>query len=108
MVAAYSAVFAKRYKKGRPCSGRLSREESQQPIQRSSVEPGKEHLMKCDKYMGMDVHQATTVVDVLDADGKPVLETIVATEAAAIIRLLQSLSGLLHVTFEETTQATWL
>jgi len=64
--------------------------------------------MKCDKYMGMDVHQATTVVDVLDADGKPVLETIVATEAAAIIRLLQSLSGLLHVTFEETTQAAWL
>ena len=49
--------------------------------------------MKCDKYMGMDVHQATTVVDILDADGKPVFETIVATEAAAIIRLLQSVSG---------------
>ena len=38
--------------------------------------------MKCDKYMGMDVHQATTVVAVLDAEGKVVLETIVATEAA--------------------------
>src|SRR5438093_11018754 len=48
------------------------------------------------------------VVDVVDADGKPVLETIVATEAAAIIRLVQSLSGPLHVTFEETTQAAWL
>ena len=54
------------------------------------------------------MHQATTVVDVVDADGKPVLETIVATEAAAIIRLVQSLSGPLHVTFEETTQAAWL
>src|SRR5206468_102190 len=64
--------------------------------------------MKCDKYMGMDVHQATTVVDVLDADGKPVLETIVATEAAAVIRLMQSLSGPMHVTFEEGTQAAWL
>src|SRR5436309_11316470 len=64
--------------------------------------------MKCDKYMGMDVHQATTVVAVVDADGKSVLETIVATEAAAIIRLVQSLSGPLHVTFEETTQAAWL
>jgi hypothetical protein len=32
--------------------------------------------MKRDKYMGMDVHQATTVVDVLDADGKPVLEIV--------------------------------
>ena len=38
--------------------------------------------MKCDKYMGMDVHQAMTVVTVLDADGKVILETMVATEAA--------------------------
>ena len=64
--------------------------------------------MKRDKYMGMDVHQATTVVVVLDAKGKVILETMVATEAAAIIRLVQSLSGPLHVTFEETTQAEWL
>jgi transposase len=64
--------------------------------------------MKLDKYMGMDVHQATTVVVVLDANGKVALETIVATEAAPIIRLMQSLNGPLHVTFEETTQAGWL
>jgi transposase len=64
--------------------------------------------MKLDKYMGIDVHQATSVVAVLDADGKVVLETIVATEAAPIIRLIQSLNGPLHVTFEETTQAAWL
>ena len=64
--------------------------------------------MKCDKYMGMDVHQATTVVVVLDSEGKQILETIVATEAAAILRLIQSLRRPLHVTFEETTQAAWL
>ena len=64
--------------------------------------------MKCDKYIGMDVHQATTVIVVLDAEGKLVLETIVATEAAALIRFVQSLSGPLRVTFEETTQAEWL
>jgi transposase len=64
--------------------------------------------MKRDQYMGMDVHQATTVVAVLDAEGRQILETIVKTEAAAIIRLVQSLSGPLHVTFEETTQADWL
>ena len=64
--------------------------------------------MKLDKYMGIDVHQATSVVAVLDAEGKIALETIVATEAAPIIRLMQSLSGPLHVTFEETTQAAWL
>ena len=41
--------------------------------------------MKCDKYIGMDVHQAMTVVVVLDAEGEVILETIVATEAPAII-----------------------
>ena len=64
--------------------------------------------MKCDKYIGFDLHQATTVVAVLDADGKVAMETIVATEAAAIIRFLKSLSGTLHITFEETTQARWM
>lgn len=64
--------------------------------------------MKRDQYMGMDVHQATTVVVVLDAKGKVIMETMVGTEAASIIRLVQSLSGPLHVTFEETTQAAWL
>jgi len=45
--------------------------------------------MKCDKYMGMDVHQAMTVVVVvvvLDVEGKVILETMVPTEAAAIVR----------------------
>ena len=64
--------------------------------------------MKCDKYMGMDVHQATTVVSVIDAEGKLVLETTVATEAGPLIRLMESISGALHVTFEEGTQAEWL
>jgi transposase len=64
--------------------------------------------MKCDKYMGMDVHQAMTVVAVMDGEGKVILETMVPTEAPAIIRLVQSISEPLHVTFEETTQAEWL
>ena len=64
--------------------------------------------MKSDKYMGMDIHQAMTVVAVLDADGKVTLETMVATEGSAILRLVKSLSAPLRVTFEETTQAKWL
>ena len=63
--------------------------------------------MKQDKYMGLDVHQAMTVVVVLDAEGKVILETMVSTEGAAILRLVKSLSGPLRVTFEETTQAEW-
>lgn len=65
-------------------------------------------MKKRDKYMGMDVHQATTVVSVIDAEGKLVLETTVATEAGPLIRLMESISGALHVTFEEGTQAEWL
>jgi hypothetical protein len=86
----------------------LSETKCGQPFNGENVEPRREDDVIGDKYIGMDVHQATTVVVVLDAEGKLVLETIVATEAAAIIRLMQSLSGTLHVTFEETTQAAWL
>src|SRR5262249_31573733 len=45
---------------------------------------------------------------VLDTEDKVVLETIIATEAAAVIRFLKSLSKPLHITFEETTQARWM
>ena len=64
--------------------------------------------MKRDKYMGMDVHQATTVVAVIDVEGKTVLETIVPTAGGPIRRLIESITGPVHVTLEETTQAEWL
>src|SRR5215469_9824656 len=56
--------------------------------------------MKRDKYMGMDVHQATTVVAVIDAEGKIVLETIVPTAAGAIRRFIESMNGPVHVALE--------
>jgi hypothetical protein len=58
--------------------------------------------------MGIDVHRATSVVVMLDSKGKVVLETVVATKAAAMIRLLRAIDGLLHVTFEETIKAVVL
>ena len=64
--------------------------------------------MKRDKYMGMDVHQAMTVVAMMNVDGKVVLETMVPTKAGPIRELIESLSGPLHVTLEEGTQAEWL
>ena len=64
--------------------------------------------MKREKYMGLDVHQATTVAAAMNAEGKIVLETMVPTEVAPIRGLIESLSGPLHVTLEETTQAEWL
>ena len=57
---------------------------------------------------GMDVHQATTVVAMIDAEGKIVWETIVPTATGAIRRLIESIRGPIHVTLEETTQAEWV
>jgi transposase len=60
------------------------------------------------KYIGLDVHQATTVAAVLDAHGKLVMECIVETKASTLLDLIRGLRGELHVTLEEGTWAAWL
>jgi hypothetical protein len=56
--------------------------------------------MSQEKYIGMDVHQATISVAVLDSAGKLIMECILETKAATILELLQGLRGCLSVTFE--------
>src|SRR6201988_2838765 len=60
------------------------------------------------KYIGLDVHQATISVAVLDSGGKVVMEAILETKAETILEFLRGLRGSLHVTFEEGTWAAWL
>ena len=60
------------------------------------------------KYIGMDVHQASTSIAVRDASGKLVMESLIETKAATILEFLQGLKGTLCVTFEEGTSAAWL
>jgi transposase len=60
------------------------------------------------KYVGLDVHQSTISVAVLDADGKLVMQCVLATEARAVVEFFDGLRGTLHVTFEEGTHAAWL
>ena len=60
------------------------------------------------KYIGLDVHQATISVVVLDSTGHLVMESIIETKAATILQWLHGLSGSLQVTFEEGTCAAWL
>ena len=64
--------------------------------------------MSQEKYIGMDAHQATISVAVLDSRGKLIMESIVETKAATILEFLQGLHGSLSVTFEEGTSAAWL
>jgi hypothetical protein len=64
--------------------------------------------MSQEKYIGMDVHQATISVAVLDSRGKLIMESILETKAATILEFLQGLHGSLSVTFEEGTSAALL
>src|SRR6202521_2104934 len=63
--------------------------------------------MNQEKYIGMDVHQATISVAVMDGRGKLIMECIVETKAATILEFIQGLYGRLSVTFEEGTSAAW-
>jgi len=64
--------------------------------------------MNQEKYIGMDVHQATISVAVMDSSGKLIMECILETKAATILEFIQGLRGSLSVTFEEGTSAAWL
>src|ERR1019366_7368016 len=45
------------------------------------------------KYIGLDVHQSTISVAVLNADGKLVMQSVVATHAATLLDFLHGLRG---------------
>src|SRR5215468_4130098 len=64
--------------------------------------------MNCEKYIGLDVHQATISVAVMDPMGKLIMESILETKASTILEFLGGLRGTLSVTFEEGTWAAWL
>ena len=65
-------------------------------------------LVTSEKYIGLDVHQATISVAVMDASGKLVMESILETKASTLLQFLAGLRGNLSVTFEEGTWAAWL
>ena len=64
--------------------------------------------MSQEKYIGMDVHQATISVAVMDAGGKLIMECLLETQAATIVEFVRGLHGTLSLTFEEGTSAAWL
>src|SRR5215472_13621439 len=64
--------------------------------------------MSSEKYIGMDVHQATISVAVRDSQGKLIMESILETKASTILEFVAGLRGTLLVAFEEGTSAAWL
>lgn len=68
----------------------------------------KERLVNNDKYIGMDVHNATTVIAVLDYRGKSIAQAVIETQGPSILDFLKGQRGTLHVAFEEGNHAAWL
>jgi hypothetical protein len=61
--------------------------------------------MTCEKYIGLDVHQAAISVAVGDSKDKLVMESILETKASTILEFFAGLRGTVSVTFEEGTSA---
>jgi transposase len=59
-------------------------------------------------YIGMDVHLLCIVIAVIDEKGKILSRSVIETSIQAVRDFLHSLSGEVHVTFEEGTLAAWL
>ena len=64
--------------------------------------------MNQEKYIGMDVHQATISVAVMDGYGQADHGMHPGDESGTILEFIDGLRGTLSVTFEEGTSAAWL
>jgi len=64
--------------------------------------------MNQEKYIGLDVHDASISAAVRKAQGKLLMECVLETKAATILEFIQGVRGTLALTFEEGTWATWL
>ena len=51
------------------------------------------------KYIGLDVHQASISVAVLEESGKLLMQSVIATQATAVVELVSGLRGTLVFTF---------
>ena len=60
------------------------------------------------QYVGLDVHQSTTVACVRDERGTIRMRATVPTEEKSIVQLVANAGRRAHVAFEEGTQAQWL
>ncbi len=65
-------------------------------------------MKRTTKYVGLDVHQATTIASVREESGRKIARMIVPTEARALVECFRGMRGTIHVALEEGTQAQWL
>jgi transposase len=65
-------------------------------------------MKRTPKYVGLDVHQATTLAAVQKETGQVIARTLLPTDAHAVVEFFRGMRGPIHVAFEEGTQSQWL
>ncbi len=65
-------------------------------------------MKQTSKYVGLDVHQATTLAEVREDSGRVIARCILPTERTVLLEFVRGMRGAVHVAFEEGTQAQWL
>ena len=61
-----------------------------------------------ERYIGLDVHAASTTFAVLGESGKRLGAHVVETNGQALVQQLKTIPGRRHVCLEEGTQSAWL
>jgi|SRR6185437_3769232 len=64
--------------------------------------------MNSTKYIGMEVHEESISIAVMNAAGKVVMECVIETKVSTVLQFIQGQLGDLWVTFEAGTWAGWL
>jgi hypothetical protein len=65
-------------------------------------------MKRSPKYVGLDVHRATSVASVREDSGRVIARNIMPTEPPVLVDFCRGMRGAVHVAFEEGTQAQWL
>ena len=65
-------------------------------------------MKRTTKYVGLDVHQASTVASVREESGRVIARSVVPTDGRTITEFVRGMRGAVHVAVEEGTQAQWL
>ncbi|XYH98498.1 hypothetical protein ACMHYB_01675 [Sorangium sp. So ce1128] len=60
------------------------------------------------RYIGLDVHAASTTFAVVGESGKRLGSHVVETNGQALVEQLKAITGKRHVVLEEGTQSGWL
>jgi hypothetical protein len=71
-------------KKGHPDNGKVAASSS------TKTKPSNERPMNQIRYIGMDVHKATSVIVVLNVAGKVIAEAVIETTSSSIPDFLKS------------------